>query len=563
MKIPASVILLLLITPIFISLVRPGFFPMQDDLQAFRVHQMYECFKDYQIPCRFVPDAGYQYGYPQFNYYPPSVYYLGATLHLLGFQIIDSVKILFILGYILSALTMYLMLRSLVPIWPALVGSLLYSYIPYKAVEVYVRGALSEFWALVIFPLIFWSIVRLIRSGKLQYLLWLALSTGGLLLTHNLMSMIFLPLALIWGLTWLYLEKRWDLLPKLTLGALLGVGLASFFTLPVVFEGQYVHIESLLGGYFDYRQHFVDLEQLFISNHWGFGSSYLGPGDDLSLSTGQIQALLSMAGLLAVPLVSRKQPKLALVYLGVFFLEMLVLFLTHQRSSFIWEYVGILSWLQFPWRLLADSIFLLATLSALTVYFIELLEIKLRRVKLSVIVGVLAVGLAIYLHLPFFQPKDWLTLTDQEKFSGYLWEKQLTISIFDYLPIYAVLPPITKALEVPEVLEGKVQFLDYRKRSYYQQGQVLVKSESRLRLPFFDFPGMIASIDGRVVDHWHDDCRDQEFCLGLVTFKVPEGKHIIKAEIKNTPVRTVGDSLTVVSLIAVTVMAYQIIKSKR
>jgi hypothetical protein len=46
---------------------------------------------------------------------------------------------------------------------------------------------------------------------------------------------------------------------------LLGIGLAAFFTLPVLFERQYVHIESMVGGYFDYRQHFVDIKQLFFS----------------------------------------------------------------------------------------------------------------------------------------------------------------------------------------------------------------------------------------------------------------------------------------------------------
>jgi hypothetical protein len=86
------------------NLCKSGFFPMQDDLQAFRIYEMNKCFTDFQIPCRWVPDAGYEYGYPQFNYYPPSVYYLGEALYKVGFQYIDSVKILFAAGYILSAL---------------------------------------------------------------------------------------------------------------------------------------------------------------------------------------------------------------------------------------------------------------------------------------------------------------------------------------------------------------------------------------------------------------------------------------------------------------------------
>ncbi|MCX6705300.1 MAG: hypothetical protein NT162_03115 [Candidatus Woesebacteria bacterium] len=81
-------VLIMLIFPTFSKLLQPGFFSMQDDLQAFRVYEMDKCFDDFQIPCRWVPDAGYQYGYPQFNFYPPLPYYLGAGLHRIGFQYI-------------------------------------------------------------------------------------------------------------------------------------------------------------------------------------------------------------------------------------------------------------------------------------------------------------------------------------------------------------------------------------------------------------------------------------------------------------------------------------------
>ncbi|MDP3733505.1 MAG: YfhO family protein [Candidatus Daviesbacteria bacterium] len=229
-----TLLLFILIIPLFSSLLRPGFFPMQDDLQAFRIHQMVKCLNDFQIPCRWVPDMGYQYGYPQFNFYPPSVFYLGGILNLLGIQIIDSVKLLFILGFILSALTMFIFLKTLMGEWPAFIGSILYSFTPYKAQEVYVRGSLSEFFAFIFFPLIFWSAYKLIKSGKLRYIGWLAFSTGFLLITHNLMSFIFLPIFGVWVVTLSVIYKKWGVFPKVIVGSLLGLGLASFFTLPVI-----------------------------------------------------------------------------------------------------------------------------------------------------------------------------------------------------------------------------------------------------------------------------------------------------------------------------------------
>jgi hypothetical protein len=101
-------LLLILIIPTFLALLRPGFFPMQDDLQAFRQYEMNQCFADLQIPCRWVPDMGYKYGYPQFNFYSPGVFYFGQVFRVFNIQFIDITKLLFVLGFVLSAVTMFI-----------------------------------------------------------------------------------------------------------------------------------------------------------------------------------------------------------------------------------------------------------------------------------------------------------------------------------------------------------------------------------------------------------------------------------------------------------------------
>lgn len=545
------ILLLFLVIPSFATLIRPGFFFMQDDLQAFRIQQMDKCIQNFQIPCRWVPDAGYQYGYPQFNYYSPSAYYLGEMIHLLGFQFIDAVKILFALGFVVGALTMFILLRAWLGLWPAFVGAILYTYVPYKAVDVYVRGAMSEFWGLALFPLVFWAIYQLVKTEKLKYFFWLSFSLGLLLITHNLMSFIFLPLLAVWSLVWIYLEKKWSLIPLVLLGGVLGLGFSAFFTLPVIFERQFVHIESMFGGYFDYRQHFVDLNQIFLSNNWGYGSSYLGPGDDLSLSTGIIQWLAGLLAVILSVISFKKNRKIALITLAIAFVNVIVLFLTHQKSSFIWEKISFLATLQFPWRFLGDSIFLLAILSGVAVYLLG----KLSGLKASLALGLVLILSVFALYLNFFQPKDWFSMTDQEKFSGALWEKQLTISIFDYLPIYATLPPNHKAPLYPEVLDGEAVFSSYIKGDNYQTGTANVTKEATVRLPLLDFPGMTVKVDGQKIPHRHDDCRLEEYCFGLISFGLTPGQHVIETRLTDTPIRTVGNILSLISIIAIATIA--------
>src|SRR3989338_3517629 len=101
------VLLFILIIPAFSTLLRPGYFPMHDDIQGMRLLQMDKCIRDLQIPCRWVPDMGYGYGYPQFNYYAPMPYYIMEAFHLVGFGFLDSVKAGFIASTIVGALGMY------------------------------------------------------------------------------------------------------------------------------------------------------------------------------------------------------------------------------------------------------------------------------------------------------------------------------------------------------------------------------------------------------------------------------------------------------------------------
>lgn len=551
-KVLMPLILILLTLPTFWALLRPGFFFMQDDLQAFRIYEMDKCFQDHQIPCRWVPDPGYQYGYPQFEYYPPSVYYLGELIHLLGFQFIDSVKVLFILGYVLSALGMYFFLREFLgEEIIALTGAVLYTITPYKAVDVYVRGAMSEFWSFVFFPLIFWMILRLVRTGKNRYIALSALSIGGLLLTHNLMSFIFLPIAGVWSVLLVWVEKKWKLLFKLLIAALLGLGLAAFFTLPVLTEQKDAHLETLLGGYFGFEQHFVDLNQLFISNHWGYGSSQLGPNDDLSLSTGIIQWMAAAVALVLGLLTFKKFKKESIIIFGLGLSEIVVLFMMHPKSIVIWNKIPPMAFLQFPWRFLTDSVFLLAVILSVGIFIIHKLNLRFKKIQLSVIYCVVLMVSVFALHISFFQPMNWLNISDKDKFSGVLWEKELTISIFDYLPIGARLPPIHKAPPVPEILDGSGTFLSYFKGSDYQTGEVNITKPSEIRLPLFDFPGMKVWVDGKEVPHFDTDCRYQDFCLGLISFNLGAGNHIIKAQLTNTPIRTFGNSVTILSLVIV------------
>ncbi len=521
------------------QLFLPGYFPMQDDLQVSRLYEMDLCIKDGQLPCRWVPDMGYGYGYPLFNYYPPLPYYVGEAFHLLGFSFINSVKILFILGMMLSGIFMYYLAKEFWGEWGGLVSAVFYIWAPYHAVDLYVRGAMNEFWALAFFPAILWSVLKVFEKGK-KYVVVLALSFSGLLLSHNIMSMLFAPIIGLWTVGLPFLFKKdfsWKLNKKeimslvwVFLGGVWGIALAAFFILPALLEKSQVHIETMFMGYFNYLAHFVSLNQLFISRFWGFGASVWGPGDGMSFPLGHLHWVMAVVVFLGFFVQSFKKKQRELVFVSFFFfLFLLSAFLTHPRSSFIWQKVFVLEYLQFPWRFLAISIFSLSFLAGGVVFLYE----KQRRVFVSLLLIFAVVGL----NFNYFKPERVVKITDKEKiFSQKGWHKLQTDAIFDYLPIVSTLPPTSPAPAAVMIKSGdseiKAKTSDFKKGTNWISFNVDLKKKANLIAPSFYFSGWKGWVDEKKAPLNH------ESDLGRITLNVDGGKHQVYLRLGNSSWRS-------------------------
>ena len=546
--------MLLLTIPAFVTLIRPGTQKIQDSMQYFRVYEMDKCLADGQIPCRWVPDMGYGFGYPLFLYYSPGPYYIGAGLHTLGWQYIDVVKIEFIGGFILSGLSMFLLLSTLFKSGGiAFIGSLIYIYVPVRAVEVYVRGSLGEFLSMIFFPLLFLFSYRILKNIGKYNILWLGLSIFGLLVTHNLMSVAIVPFLTAWIIYWSLIEKSKSTLKKIGKGLLVGLGLSAFYVVPLIFERDYVHLESMTGGYFGYQQHFVSLNQIFISNFWGYGSSQLGLEDGISLSVGQIQWILSLLAVILAIKFYKKHKTESRTVLLLTGLCLISIFLVHQRSEIVWRAIPMMKYFQFPWRFLVISVFLLSILSAYGIFFIK------EKYRIATVVVILIALLGLYGK--YFKPFEWIQTDDSKLLGGEEFTKQQTASIFDYLPKSATLPPNYQAPSIPEIQTGKGWVNSYEKGSNNQSGVLTIESsKAKVRLPIFDFPGMIVTDNGKNIIFDHNDCRNQDYCFGQISFTLKEGIHKISVRLGSTLPRIAGDWISLLTFIVIPVMVIK--KSK-
>ena len=530
--------LILLSLPIFWQLLGSGYFSMHDDLQVSRLYQMDLCFRDGQIPCRWVPDMGYGYGYPLFNYYPPLPYYLGEIFHLFGFSFINSIKILFILSLVFSGIFAYLLGKELWGKYGGLVVGVFYLYAPYHAVDVYVRGALNEFFGLVLFPAVFWAVLKLIKQEKKVYIIWLGFFVSLLLLSHNLMAFFITPFLVVWALFLIiWFKKSWRLFWWLACAALWGLGLGAFFTLPVLFERNMVHVETMFIGYFNYLAHFANISQMFFSRFWGYGASTWGPEDGMPFPLGQLHWGLPVLSFLIFSFLFLKKKKKEFYFIILFFLSFLATaFLAHQRSSFVWQFFPFLAAMQFPWRFVGLSVFFATLLSGS--FFI-----LIKNEKLKIFLSAFLIFFVLLFNLSFFRPERILDINDSEKlFSVKGWNRLQTDAIFDYLPISAPQPPAGPAPESPFAVEGQVKINNLQKGTDWLNFQLQVESPTAvLRLPLYNFPNWRVWVDDKqvIINDQND--------LGLLTFDVEEGDHQVKAALFNTPIRTFANFFSLFS----------------
>src|SRR4030066_783563 len=160
------VILVLICLPAIYFLLRPGFYEPQDLHHIADIFQMYKAVVSGQLPPRLGPDYLWGFGYPLFNLYYVLPFYLGAVFYALTKSLTGSFEFVFVVAASLSIFVMYLFLREFFGKIASLTGSILYLYTPYRAVQIYVRGAMGEALALSLLPFVLWGIVRIIKKPE-------------------------------------------------------------------------------------------------------------------------------------------------------------------------------------------------------------------------------------------------------------------------------------------------------------------------------------------------------------------------------------------------------------
>lgn len=527
-------LILLFSLPAVWALFVPGYYGASDDLHIAWLSEMDKLIKLGQIPPRYVPDLSFGFGYPLFNFVYPLPFYIGEVFHLVGFSLVDSIKAVFLISVPLSGIGMFLLLKELnIKISWAFLGALIYIYTPYRATDLYVRGAIGEVMSFIFLPLLVLALIKILRTK--EGINWLFVSIGGLtfsllILSHNITTYMFLPFLALLSLIVILVDRE-QLLNKLiglVMLGLLGLSISSYFWLPALIDSNLLKYDTV----FNFVDHFPTLKQL-VTPFWGYGASVPGPYDGMSFFLG-IMPLIILIG--SILLIIFKWRKIAFfdraIIIWVYLSLIIAMFMMNFRSAFFWSNLPLLPYFQFPWRFLT-----------MTTFLIPVLVISFQNLKwrwLPYLFCLILLATTVYM----FRPQDFLGRTDQ-----YFLKKYIPSPIVDseYLKQQEEYLRLPKDLEKrPDQLYSRVFPMNPSIKVMEQSdldASIKTATTTALRLNYnkYNFPGWFAKIDGRQVPIYSGKPFSQ------VTVNVPGGMHVVDIYFKETNFKRVLDWISLAS----------------
>ncbi len=505
----------------------PGLHTFSDEAHIANLHQMISGFEAGQLPPRWAPNMFFNYGHPMFNFYYPLPYYFGALINsLFGVSLIASLKWIFIAGTFLSGLFLYLLVRQFGSPLISLTSAIVYLYTPYRAVDLYVRGAIGEIWAFAFIPLTLLAFLKLMKKLDLKSIIFASFSLGGLILSHNVIGFLSIPFLIFFVISYLIFYSSANIqkqLKYLFLSIFLGLLITSFYWLPALVEKKYVQS----GTPFNPFDHFPFVRQLVIPS-WGYGASVWGPDDDMSFQIGVVNLLVVALSLVIMVTNFKKINKKKWFWLILFGPLGLFVFMMNIRSGFIWNSLPISDYIQFPWRFLLFTTLITSLMTA---------TIKFLSKQLQTTLAVFIILSSVVFNINYFKPHQVRRVGDD-----YYLEKFLNNAV-DYLPltIWTKEKP-DKAPEQKLELRFPGQIIKTIRDNPISY-QVEYQSSENVDSYFnsFYFPGWEAKVDSQHLEARPDGP------LGKIKLNLPKGEHKLTIAFVDTPIREWTEIISLVS----------------
>ncbi len=548
------IVFLLLISLFAIkALFHSGFYTNHDgEHQLIRLNHFLIGLRDGQFPVRWAGLPALDgYGYPLFVFTYRLPFYLGAFFSFIGLTLVDSIKAVFILSYVLSGVLMYWVQKRL---WKdnlaALAGAVFYLWAPWRFSVIFVRASLGEAVCFLFFPLVVWSVFALQTKKEKRFLFLGAFSLACLLLSHAMLTALYLPFLLFqMGFCLWQSSKRKRLGFEYLKLLIISLGLSAFYWLPASVEKKDTVFAGILSGF--YQQHFPTLKQLIYSA-WGYGLSHVGTeldGMSFQVGIGQWLAVLLVSFLLIWQRKKRKKltdSQRRLSFLIALFL--IAVFLMTSLSKPYWALLSRFLDFDFPFRYLA-----ITTLFSSFIIGGLITELK-KDVIFKLFLYPVVLGL---LFLVFYGNRNHLRVNQYTYFPDSYYENHpsSSSSYSEYRPRWVPKPQDLPPREEPILVgSGEAAIEIQGIRSQQQKFKIGVSEEKLFKLNTIYFPGWKLFVDGREKEI------EVSPVTGIMRFTLPAGEHEVLFKFGRTGDRMIGEAI---SLCFFAFITYQLVGKKR
>ncbi len=479
-----------------------------------RIANFYAALKDGILVPRWAANLNWGYGHPVLMFLYPLPSYLASLFHFIGFSLVDSTKLVFGLSFVASALTMYLWMRAAFDKNAAVIAAVLYTLAPYRFVDLYVRGAIGEHLAFVFPPLILYFLQKRSFIG-------MSVSLAALILSHNAVALMFLPIIGLYALYILIFEekKKWLFTVHCFLSFILGFSLSAFFWVPALLEGRFTLRDIVTAG--EALRRFVPWSQFFYSP-WNYGGT-----DTLTKSLG-IPQWVGIIGALFL-LTKTKEKKRKVLIAGSFVALTVSIFMMTEWSRPIWASIRILQNFQFPWRFLSVSVFMAAFLGG-----IAFAQTK----KLFLILYCLCI---IFVTFLMWHPKGY-QIHEDSLYSGVY---SSTTDTGESSPIWSVRFMEHAPAAHLEVIDGKATVKETKRTTTIHEYELVVDKPTLMLENTVYFPGWMIYLNGVPTDIQFQNPNYR----GLMTFRVTEDTKSVRVAFEDTKVRKTANVISLTSLV--------------
>jgi hypothetical protein len=563
-----------MLLPALIPFLRTHVLPCTHDnmFHTFRIVAMQAMLRHGWLFSRWVPNLALGHGYPFFNYREPLPYLIGEGLFATGVPLPLVMGLLYAAGHLGAAWGAFVLGRDLFGKRAAWVAAVAYGLAPYLLMASLRRGNMPESVALGLLPWLFVVMRRLVLHGRRHTFLTAIVLLVALFLSHNISSLLLAPFLGLYVtvLVWVYRDRRtWPL----AYGAVaIAALLAAWFWLPALTEQGWVQLHlSRSTRNNDFHYNFATWREMLLTVPAAYDAAYLNP--PMRVYLGLSQVLLAVVGL-GVGLLGtpgghevRREQRLMTVLFAVAALA--YLWMSTPGALGVWRAWPMLSFVQFPWRLVGRALLPVALLAGLAMEGVgRRLDARGLRWRvqpaLLLLVGVL-IGLVVASWPDTYPPKGMCSVDPYPDMTDlYALERDGWMGMdpeSSYFPVWVEEHPESTLLadafvqgRLPERFDlagaptgTTLISADYRPLDATVELVAPVAFQARWLGLYF--PGWEVRVDGERVPVTPEDV------TGLLTFPVTAGRHRVEVRFGATPARRAGVLLSGLGLVAGSLVA--------